>query len=1244
VADEYRVNSSDDVTQTVVPEDTYAQVSDEDTISDGSFRPAEDSDALGEGEDLEYVPTGEPVTDARGIVRAAIKADPTNTQKISEAYDEGIRLISEDAESVPDDVAYEFATNEMADIDRLTHGEKVTQGAEKLSEERGSGVSQENITKESADEYKKRVAQMSSDVVYRTTNLDALTASAKEIYDRLGENGTYDDWMSKEPKTNLLSKFKGGIGTDYETSIFVAEGQYLADRIEVRKSDILDKVKDLGLQAESFTDTAGQTSYRLVDQNGKEVSTDEAKDYVKQLTEATSRVDAIYRRLNNISHNAGLLLRQFWFRRMSPASQVKGIQDNVNKINDELRNRFGKEMKSGKYSPVTLNENTVQEYLKASTEQEKMQLMDQMAEDIASQIPHSLMEKIDAFRYNNMLFNPLTFVRNGVGNGLQAQMAKVKDMNLYFIESIQKLTGNVRYNNLDMTKASDQALYNHAVDNAGKTLSNDLAEARKQKNAKRYLRELGYDGAALHDLSKFKGKTLMLSMTNPVLNSRMNEVLANTAKEAGYTVSNGQLVDKNGNAITGKEYSKLVSDSYNKASKQWLSSESLRAAKTDGVGKGKAVKSQRELFQKEGFDLLNQGHVSVSGMQDTSTNTDDAFRRRVNEYRRKNVFKDSNPFGWTENRISRAIDYMMNENAWIGDDGFLRRGYGKNMAMMLDAQGYKAEIAEDQIHLYDRQGNLVDQVRADEILNRVNRDAYQRALEDTYHDVNRVADTLNELSRNSSGAKIILDALLPFTRTPMNIVRRAVEYSPLGLVKSMSQIKKVKTGQISAETWLNNMAKGTTGAGAVLIGAFLASLGIIRGNGDEEDKNVTRYESAHGVQNYSLQFGDWSATLDWAAPGISPFLLGAVMQEVTEKYHPAEDEGIAKTTWNLMGNYAGNLGALFQPIADTTMLSGLMETLSAFGEDDPLAEVIASATESYVRQLTPALGSKLAGIWDPTKYSTYSDNFFDRQLRASAINFRLLDWAISAVQGEQYLQPQLDPTGQPIQTQDYGLGAWGRAITNLANPATVKENTLTNTDDELVRLYKATGNTGVLAQQRYYIDNYKFTPEERAEFNQYYLPEYTKAAEEFIKSPSYQNLDDAERAKILGAMSKHLQAEAQVRYLGKVVPNSSAVRTVRDEACNFAVSKGVTTAKFYQYFTTPFVQDKDGNNISNTRAMQVRAQMEADGIWDDVLKAIKDEKFKPADFNLTIPVVKWDESKFTYNYDLMLNGSYSGKN
>jgi hypothetical protein len=368
------------------------------------------------------------------------------------------------------------------------------------------------------------------------------------------------------------------------------------------------------------------------------------------------------------------------------------------------------------------------------------------------------------------------------------------------------------------------------------------------------------------------------------------------------------------------------------------------------------------------------------------------------------------------------------------------------------------------------------------------------------------------------------------------------------------------------------------------------------------------------------------------------------MQEVTDQYQPREGDTALNTAWGLGGNYVENIGALLQPIADTTMLSGLMETLSAFGEEkDTAKEVISTATESYIRQFTPTLGSKIHGIFDPTKYSTYSDNFFERQLRASAINMRLLDYAISKATGEKFLQPQLDADGQPAQTQDYGFGMAGRAVNNLLNPATVKKNTMTDTDDELLRLYKSTGNYGILARQQYYINNTNFTPEERSEFNQYYLPEYRKAAEEFINSPSYKNMDDDERVSVLNAMSKHLKTEAGVKYLGKVVPNASESLTVRDKACDFAVSKGVTTAKYYQYMNTPFVKDKDGNTISNTRAMQIRAQMEADGIWDDIVKAINDGQFEAKDFNLTKPVVKWDTSQFTYNYDLMQNGSYTGK-
>lgn len=1244
VADEYKtdeikpVDTQEVVTpepEYVIPEDYQPDLSDEDTISDGEYRATDETFF---DDDIEYVPTGDTDVDAVGRLKAVGEADPSNTSRIVGAYNDGIADVIADLDSIPGDVK-----SDMYD-DMFINGEDVTQGAEKLSETRGSGVSQEFITDESAQEYGSRVNQRSDDVTYKTTSLDKVTASAKAKFDQMGENSMYDDWMSREPKTNLLTRFKNGIGTDYDTAVFVAEGQYLANQIELRKSDIIKKASDINAQVESFTDSRGNTSYRLVDQNGKALTGEQAEATVKDLTEATSRLDAIYRRLNNISHNAGLLLRQFWFKRMSPGAQVKALQDNVNKINDELNKKFRRKVESGEISPVTLNENSVQDYLKAETPEQKAQMLDQIAEEVAAQVPHTLAEKIDAFRYNNMLFNPLTFVRNTVGNAGQAQIAKSKDLVKYYIESLLKVSGAVRYNNLDMSQAVDHDLYNHAEQTAGRTISSDFAEAKRSGNVKKYLKSQGYTGDALRDISRFKGQTYNLGMTNGVLKSRMDEILANTAKEAGYTVNNGTLVDRNGTAITDKAYMKLVNDSYNQAKKQWISSDSLRASKADGAGRAKSTRAQRDIWKKEGYDLLNPNHTSVAGILDNSTSTDDAWRRAFNEYRRKNVFSNNNIFGREQNMKSHIIDYLMNENWYTGDDGFLRRGYARAMSQMLDAQGYTAEINDGQIQLKDRQGNLVDQSKADDILNRLNADAKQEALENTYHDTNKLADFLNQVRRDIPGTKIILDALMPFTRTPMNITRRAIEYSPIGLLKSIGQINKVKTGQMSAETWLNNISKGTTGAGAMAIGWLLASMGLLRGTGDEKDENVTRYEKDHGVQDYSVQLGDWSATLDWAAPGIAPFLLGAVMQEVTDQYQPREGDNALNTAWGLGGNYVENIGALLQPIADTTMLSGLMETLSAFGEEkDTAKEVISTATESYIRQFTPTLGSKIHGIFDPTKYSTYSDNFFERQLRASAINMRLLDYAISKATGEKFLQPQLDADGQPAQTQDYGFGMAGRAINNLLNPATVKKNTMTDTDDELLRLYKSTGNYGILARQQYYINNTNFTPEERSEFNQYYLPEYRKAAEEFINSPSYKNMDDDERVSVLNAMSKHLKSEANVKYLGKVVPNASESLTVRDKACDFAVSKGVTTAKYYQYMNTPFVKDKDGNTISNTRAMQIRAQMEADGIWDDIVKAIKDGKFEAKDFNLTKPVVKWDTSQFTYNYDLMQNGSYTGK-
>lgn len=1247
--------------------DYQAQASDEDTISDGEYRlpdngeyeidvtQSDNADDVADytSDGYEYTPTGDTDTDAVGRLKAATKADPSNTTRIAETFDEGVDEVLADT-GLPEEV-----TNQ------IKGGLKINQTAQRIADGDALGYLNETIPETDAPEYKAKIDRRTADVAYLTTKLEPTKGVAQQMNDKAGDFKKVFEELTT-PKTGALNaaadfadrlgkavKGQFGIQTDYDDVVYTARVLDCKERIGKEMVRLTDEVKSKGYEVEIVPTITGDKTVRVT-KDGKAVTPSELEGTIKELTEVANMNDDIILKATNIGHNVATILRMFRNDLLTPAGQLKSVTQEIDNINKQMDKKFKRKIKSGELSHVTLNDDLAKQFLEADDDATRAALMEQMGADIASQVPPTFMEKLDAFRYNNLLYNGLTWIRNGVGNGTQSQMANAKNIALYAIESVAKARGLVRYNHLDMTADGDRAILNHTSENVANTLMNDFTDAKNSGNAKKYLKSLGYDGALLNTLQHYKGKTFNFSQIDYALNRRLIEKVANNAKDAGYTVNEGKLLDNNGNAVSEEAYRKLLNESFKQAKKQWLSSDDLRQAKVDGAGKGRVTKTQRELFWNEGFNILNPNHESVAGMRSDSTNLNskDAFMRGYNEARRSNTFSDKNPFGWTENRISRAIDYAMNKAPFLGDDYWMRRNYSKEMASMLDSKGYHAEIEDGNINLYDTNGDLVPEDTAVKVLTQLNADAVQRAKEDTYHDQNDLAQIVNEVARMNSFTKFAINGNQPFINTPMNITRRAIEYSPVGLIAQLKHLNDVKSGQISASTWLNNLAKGTTGASAMVLGAWLAKMGILRALGDDNDEKVQRYENAKGLQDYSLAIpwaDGWSATLDWLAPGIAPFLLGATLFEEWSQYEPSED---SKTTLQQARDLAGetfkDLAVLFRPIADTTMLSGLMDTLSMFGNEKTWAQdVLASTTQNYLRQLSPVLLSKIHGIIDPTKYSTSSDSWLDSQLRAAAINIRLIDYAMTAMnEGEQYLQPQIDLNGKPIQTQDYGLGAAGRAITNLINPATVKQDTRDSTDLELERLYKK--QTG---KKDYFLPSISasyngvhFTPEERTEFNQYFLSNYKKAAEEFIKSPMYNDYDDGERYKILYAMENHYYTEGQARYLGRVVPGANQILTERDKACDFANSLGVSTPKFYRYIYTEFDSTPDGEHINNTRAMKVRAQMEADGVWEEVKKAIDNGEYKPDTFNLNKLVTGWDTTDFTYYYNQMLNGQYDGKN
>ena len=87
---------------------------------------------------------------------------------------------------------------------------------------------------------------------------------------------------------------------------------------------------------------------------------------------------------------------------------------------------------------------------------------------------------------------------------------------------------------------------------------------------------------------------------------------------------------------------------------------------------------------------------------------------------------------------------------------------------------------------------------------------------------------------------------------------------------------------MSATEAIDNISAGLTGSGLLVLGIYLAALGLIRGKGgDDEEKK--EFEELMGHQAYALELPNGkSITLDWLAPESLPFFTGVNIWELTK--------------------------------------------------------------------------------------------------------------------------------------------------------------------------------------------------------------------------------------------------------------------------------------------------------------------------------------------------------------------------
>ena len=215
-----------------------------------------------------------------------------------------------------------------------------------------------------------------------------------------------------------------------------------------------------------------------------------------------------------------------------------------------------------------------------------------------------------------------------------------------------------------------------------------------------------------------------------------------------------------------------------------------------------------------------------------------------------------------ENTIGKA--FAFNDYALSAEDGWgLKAGYAKALSEYMTANKLKP-------------GTITDAQLA-----KARNYAVLQAKEATFNQDCQLATLINQLANKNKFAKYTVDAILPFKKTPMNIAKAGMEYSPMGLAKSMVyDTVQLRKGNITVNQYIDNVSKGLTGTGIALVGYALASMGIIKASGGDDDKE--KYEQNQGKQTYSIQIGDNTYSLDWLAPTAIPLFIGAEIHELAQ--------------------------------------------------------------------------------------------------------------------------------------------------------------------------------------------------------------------------------------------------------------------------------------------------------------------------------------------------------------------------
>lgn len=467
--------------------------------------------------------------------------------------------------------------------------------------------------------------------------------------------------------------------------------------------------------------------------------------------------------------------------------------------------------------------------------------------------------------------------------------------------------------------------------------------------------------------------------------------------------------------------------------------------------------------------------------------------------------------------------------------------------------------------------------------------AIREAQKATYRDTNAFSQFISEIGRRRGSktgvekfATGILEGILPFRKTPANILVRGVEYSPIGFLTNLAKAHHdIKTGKRTGAEVIDSLSSGLTGSGLLALGMYLASQALLRGHGSEDD-NKNEFSDLQGHQTYSLELPNGtSVTLDWLAPECLPLFIGVNLWEQM-------NGDLSNFT---LANGLQAASNVSEPLLEMSCLQSLNDVFDAveYVKSDGLSalpKAIASAATSYLTQALPTLLGQVERTGEDMRYTTFTDKTnpyltTDMQYTLGKASARIPGWDYNQI-------PYIDAWGR---TESTGEG-WERAVNNFLNPAYVSQITESPMETELLRLYNATGGSVfpsragkdiTVAGEKVVLnaDTYVKYATQKGQGSYKRLTALTNDLE-------YKKLNDSQKANCVELIYK-MSDQLAKSSVSKYEPDSWVTKAKKAEqmgisATDFVVAKTKTSG-------IVSLKDKEGSSIKNSKSLLVMEQI-----------------------------------------------------